>query len=93
MKLDKNLIFKNEKKFYSKIIFEIRWIIFLFMAFTLNEYYIDTIIEEKDGKIDKVILYFTMSWIHIVLDFGHFLYKKKKLFSSTLSWIFRNFDH
>ena len=26
------------------------------------------------------LLYFTMSWIHIVLDFGHFLYKKKKSF-------------
>ena len=48
--------------------------------------------ESEGSKIQ--LLYFTMSWIHIVLDFGHFLYKKKKkLFSSTLSWIFRNFDH
>ena len=28
----------------------------------------------------KYLLYFTMSWIHIVLDFGHFLYKKKAFF-------------
>ena len=37
---------------------------------------------EKNKHIKWVsnILYFTKSWIHIVLDFGRFLYKKKSFF-------------
>ena len=33
-----------------------------------------------DPILRKELLYFTKSWIHIVLDFDHFLYKKKAIF-------------
>ena len=36
----------------------------IYELFTLNEYYIDTIIEEKDGKIDKVI--YNPKWQNLI---------------------------